>query len=161
MKKNIYRFIVNLGLVISGIATLFSGFLIQVKYHMGNQGSIAMDDDVFEINYKGWSDIHKISIVVLSALMIYHIYQHWNWYKVVIKKKLITKNRQVIILSVVFVLVALTGFIPWFIDSFKDDGMLQKSFIEVHDKLAIILSIYLILHMIKRLKWFFTILRKR
>jgi len=160
MEKHIIRFRINLGLLISGIATVFSGLLIQVNYHMGNHGNIVVNDYVFGINYNCWSDIHKISIVVLSALMIYHIYQHWKWYKIVITKKLVTKNRQVIILSSLFVLVAITGFVPWLIDFLKGDEMLRKVFIEIHDKLAIILSVYLILHIIKRLKWFFLPLRK-
>jgi len=127
---------------------------------MGHHGNIAIIDNVFGINKEGWSDIHKISILVLSALMIYHIYQHWKWYKIVIKKELISKNRQVIILSAFFVLVAITGFVPWFVDLLKGDGMLRKVFIEIHDKLALILSVYLILHIIKRLKWFLLPLRK-
>jgi hypothetical protein len=98
--------------------------------------------------------------VVLSVLMIYHVYQHLIWYKVVITKKNITKNQQVLILSLLFVLVAITGLTPWFIDLLKGDEMLRKTFIEIHDKFAIILTVYLILHIIKRLKWFFTTLEK-
>jgi hypothetical protein len=105
MEKNINRFIVNLGLFVFGIASAFSGMLIQVKYHMGNHGNIAINDSVFGINYHGWSFVHKISIVVLSLLMIYHIYQHWKWYKIVITKRLLVKNQQVLIFSLLFVLV--------------------------------------------------------
>ncbi len=156
MRNNVNRFIINLGLIIFGIATVFSGMLIQVEYHMGNHGNIAIKDYVLGINYQGWSAIHKISIVVLTALMIYHVYQHWNWYKVVITKKLITKNQQVLILSLLFVLVAITGLTPWLIDLLKGGEIQRKIFIEIHDKLAIILSVYLVIHIIKRLKWFFT-----
>lgn len=156
MRNYINRFNINIGLIIFGFATVFSGMLIQVQYHMGNHGNIAVKDYVFGINYQGWSAIHKFSIVVLAVLMIHHIYQHWNWYKVVITKKRITKNRQVLILSLLFVLVALTGLTPWFIDLLKGDEIKRKIFIEIHDKLAIILSVYLVLHIIKRLKWFFT-----
>jgi Domain of unknown function (DUF4405) len=160
MGKNINRFTINLGLFIFGIATVFSGLLIQVNYHMGNHGNIAMNYYVFGINYQSWSAIHKILIVVLTVLMIYHVYHHWKWYKVVITKKLITKNQQVLILSLLFVLVALTGLIPWLIDLLKGNEMLRKVFIEIHDKLAIILSVYLVLHIIKRLKWFVTTFEK-
>jgi hypothetical protein len=85
---------------------------------------------------------------------------HWKWYKTVIKKRLVAKNIQVLTLSMLFVLVAITGFIPWFIDLLKGDEILRKAFIEIHDKFAIILSVYLILHVIKRLKWFLLPLRK-
>lgn len=156
MEKNINRFIINLGLVLFGITTIFSGMLIQVKYHMGNHGNIAINDFVTGINYAGWSVIHKISIVALSLLMICHVYLHWKWYKAVITKKLISKNQQVLILSFLFVLVAITGLIPWFISLLKGDEMQRKIFIEIHDKIALILAGYLILHIIKRLRWFFT-----
>lgn len=79
-------------------------FYPQVKYHMGNHGNIAINDNIFEIDYHSWSLIHKISIVVLTVLMFYHVYYHWKWYKAVITKRLVTKNQQVLILSLLFVL---------------------------------------------------------
>ena len=160
MEKHVNSFLINLGLLISGLVTVFSGLLIQVEYHMGHHGNIAINDHVFGISYYGWSDIHKVSIVTISLLMIFHVSMHWKWYKVVIKKKLVAKNIQVLTLSVVFILVAITGFIPWFIGLMNGDVMSRKVFIEIHDKLAIILSVYLILHVIKRLKWFFRIFEK-
>ena len=152
MEKNINRFIVNLGLFVFGIASAFSGMLIQIKYHMGNHGNIAINDFVLGLNYHDWSVVHKISIVVLSLFAIYHIYQHWKWYKGVISKRLFAKNQQVLIFSLLFVLVAITGLTPWFIDLLKGNEMKRKVFIEIHDKLAIILAVYLILHVIRRMK---------
>ncbi len=160
MENNVNRFIINLGLLVFGIITAFSGMLIQIKYHMGNHGNISINDIVFGINYYGWSVVHKISIVVLSLFAIYHIYQHWKWYKVVLAKRLFAKNQQVLIFSFLFVLVAITGLTPWFIDLLKGDEMQRKSIIEIHDKLAILLTIYLILHIIRRMKWFFTAFEK-
>lgn len=160
MEKNIDRFIVNLGLFVFGIGSAFSGMLIQVKYHMGNHGNIAINDSVFGINYHGWTVVHKISIVLLSLFMIYHVYQHWKWYKVVVTKRLFAKNQQVLIFSFLFVVVAVTGLTPWFIDLLKGDEIQRKAFIEIHDKIAIILTIYLILHIIKRMKWFLTTYEK-
>jgi hypothetical protein len=92
--------------------------------------------------------------------MIYHVYSHWKWYKGVITKKLIAKNQQVLILSFLFVVVAITGLTPWFINLLNGDEMQRKIFIEIHDKITLILAIYLILHIIKRLKWFFTVFEK-
>ncbi len=155
MERSIYRVILNLGLLISGIATVFSGLLIQVNYHMGNHGNIEVNDCVIGISYNGWSTIHKIAIVVFTLLITYHIYHHRQWYRVVVKKKLFARNKQVIILSVLFVLVAITGFTPWFIDLLNVDEMLRKVIIEIHDKLAIIIAVYLTLHIIKRLRWFY------
>lgn len=154
--KNNSLSVVNPGLFISGILTVFSGMLIQVRYHMGHHGQIAKSDSVLGINYQGWSVVHKISIIILSLLMIYHIYRHWKWYSIVVKKKLYTKHKQVLMLSVLFILVAITGFIPWLIDMQDGNNLIRKAFIEVHDKFAIILSLFLILHIIKRFKKVFS-----
>lgn len=160
MEKYINRFIINLSLLIFGIATVFSGMLIQVKYHMGNHGNIAINDSVFGINYQGWSAIHKISIVALILFVICHVYLHLNWYKGVLTNKLISKNQQVLILSLLFVLVAVSGLTPWFIDLLNGDELIRKVFIEIHDKLTLFLLVYLVLHIIKRLRWFFTTFEK-
>jgi hypothetical protein len=134
--------------------------LIQIKYHIGNHGDVATGDSVLGINYPGWSAVHKFSIVAMSLLAICHIVQHWNWYKSVVAKRLFAKNRQVLVFTVLFVLVAITGLTPWFINLTYGDEMLRKAFIEIHDKLALIMSVYLVLHIFKRFKWFVSALGK-
>jgi hypothetical protein len=86
--------------------------------------------------------------------MVYHTYVHRKWYKGVITKHLIGKNKQVIILSVLFLLVAVTGLISWFIDLSGGNSIFRMLFIEIHDKLTLILIVFLVLHFIKRAKWF-------
>ncbi len=153
-KSKTSKFIINLGLLVAGIAMAFSGMLIQICYHMGNHGGINTLTLIYGIDYFGWSDIHKISIILLSLFMIFHFILHWKWYKTIIKKKLMGKNKQVIILTVLFILVALTGYIPWFVQLSGSSELIRKGFIEIHDKLTLILLIFLILHIIKRLKWY-------
>lgn len=160
MNKNVKSFIVNTGLLISGVFAIFTGMLIQTQYHMGNHGNINFDKSVLEISYSDWSAIHKLTIIVLSIFIAFHFALHWKWYKAVIGKGLINKNIQVITLTILFTLVAITGFVPWFIDLQHGHQMIRKAFIEIHDKLAIVLSIYLILHVIKRMKWFFSTYKK-
>lgn len=154
MKNPLLSFAVNLGLLFSGLITVFSGILLQIKFHINHIGNGVSNDHVFEIGYYGWSAIHKTSIVVFSLFMILHIYLHWKWYKAIINKRLFAKNKQVLSLSVIFVLVAFTGFIPWIIDLMGGGNTERKAFIEIHDKLAILLAVYLILHVVKRVKWF-------
>lgn len=156
MKNSIFKFINNLVLLFSGSVIAFSGLLIQFNYHIRNHGEININQTVLGINYFGWSDIHKISIIFFSIFMIVHIIQHWKWYKTIIRKSLIAKNIQVITLSVVFILAATTGYIPWLVNLTGGDDTTRKAFIEIHDKIVLILLVYLILHVIKRLKWFIT-----
>lgn len=160
MENNTTRFIANLGLFVSGIASAFSGMLIQIKYHMHYHSNIQINNFVLGINYHDWNLLHKISITLLSLLITYHIYQHWKYYKTITSKRLFAKNQQVLIFSLLFILVAITGLTPWLIDSVTGNPIQRKTFIEIHDKIAIILSVYLILHIIKRLKWYFTAFKK-
>jgi hypothetical protein len=160
-KKNpILKFIINLGLLLMGSVMVFSGLLIQINYHIGNHGDIDPNKAVFGIDYSGWSSIHKIAIVIVSFLMILHIILHWKWYKTVLQKHLISENKQVTILSILFILVVITGYIPWFIHLSSGSELARKLLIEIHDKIALILTVFLILHVIKRIKWYFTAMKK-
>jgi ferredoxin len=169
-----YRFLVNSSLLISGLVMVFSGLALQLGFHIGNSGEHSVDDYgflqsgeyvndrtmdlsklVFGFNYPDWSIIHKFAIGLFSLFMVYHISAHWKWYKGVISRGLLSNNAQLITLSVIFVLVAITGLVPWFIDLSGSSSLLRLLFIEIHDKLALVLIIYLILHVIKRAKWFF------
>jgi len=168
------KFLINKLLLFVGFVMIFSGLTLQVGFHMGEHGGSQKDqvitstksisyEELREIdqskivcgfNYPDWSTIHKYAIVNFSLLMIYHVYAHWNWYKGVFIKHLIGKNIQVITLSVLFLLVAITGLVPWFIDLSGSTNMLRMAFIEIHDKLALVLTVYLILHLVKRFNWY-------
>jgi len=176
-RKNIFNsFLVNSSLLVSGLVMVFSGLALQLGFHIGNSGRHPVDDPislqtveyvhdrtidsgkfVFGFNYSDWTLVHKIAIVLFSLFMAYHIYIHWKWYKVVFSKGLLVKNAQVITLSIIFILVAITGFVPWVIDWLGSASILRLLFIEIHDKLALVLIIYLILHVVKRAKWFFIV----
>jgi len=154
-------FIINLGLLLFGSAMVFSGLLIQISYHMGHHGGVDTNHLVLGLNYFNWSDIHKISIVLVSISMVFHIILHWKWYKAVIrKKKLVVKNQQAIMLTIIFILVAITGYISWFIKLSGGSELSRKLFIEIHDKITLILLVYLVFHVSKRFKWYFTTYKK-
>jgi 2-oxoglutarate ferredoxin oxidoreductase subunit delta len=175
-KRTFNSFLINNLLLISGLVMIFSGLVLQLGFHMGRHGGhpvgvhgvqsqpiryellreIDPNKIVCGLSYSGWSATHKFVIVCFSLLMIYHTYVHWRWYKGVIKKHLMGKNKQLIILSVFFLLAAVTGFISWFIDLSGGASTIRMFFIEIHDKLTLILIIFLFLHTIKRYKWFVT-----
>jgi len=176
--RQLTGFIVNNLLLLAGIITVFSGLVIQIGFHMGSEHgqsayaadphpshitqtrAINPDDTVWGINYTTWSFIHKAVIVLLLFLVIYHFCFHWKWYRNVFAKHLLRKHRQVIILSFLFLLVALTGLIPWFLHLSGNDDGVRMAFIEIHDKVALLLIIYLFLHISGRVKWFYGTFRK-
>jgi hypothetical protein len=175
-RKRIFNnFLINNLLIVSGLVTIFSGLVLQIGFHMGEHdeqtGDLAVQSRAIQyeqlreidtnkivcaFNYPSWSAIHKFVTVTFFLLMVYHTYVHWKWYKIVFTKHLIGKNRQVIILSVLFLLVAVTGFIPWLIDLSGSISIIRMLFIEIHDKLTFILIFFLVLHFIKKVKWFST-----
>jgi NAD-dependent dihydropyrimidine dehydrogenase PreA subunit len=168
------NFLINNLLLISGFVMIFSGLVLQLGFHMSGSDKhqigvpvvksqsigyeqirgIDRNAIVYGLSYSDWSTTHKFTIVFFSLLMACHIYIHWKWYNVVITKHLVGKNRQVIILSVLFLLVAATGFIPWFIDLSEGNSIIRRLFIEIHDKLTLIFIVFLILHFVKRARWF-------
>ena len=172
-KRTLNKFLTNNLLLIFGLVTILSGLVLQMGFHFGGPDvhqvgvheaqaqsmqyeqlrKIDTNKIVCGFNYPDWSAIHKFAIVCLSLLMMYHLYAHWKWYKGVITKRLIHKNTQVIILSVLFLLVAITGYIPWFVDLSGSTSILRMLFIEIHDKIALVLIIFLFVHIIQRLKW--------
>jgi hypothetical protein len=162
LKKNpMVSFLINLGLLLFGSAMVFSGLLIQISYHMGHHGGIDANTLVLGLNYSNWSDIHLISVVLVSIGMVFHIILHWKWYKAVVRKrKSVVKNQQAIILTIIFVLVAITGYLSWFIRLSGGPDLSRRDFIEIHDKITWVLLGYLIFHVTKRFKWFFTSFEK-
>lgn len=174
--KYFIGFLVNNLLLLSGIAMVVSGLVLQIGFHMGSapgnherkissyQGNVEQvrvinpESTVWGVDYKTWATTHKTAIVFFSLLMVYHFTIHWKWYKGVITKHLIGKNKQVMILSVFYIMVAITGIISWLIDLSGSSSIVRIGFMEVHDKLALVLIVYLLLHVIKRAKWFSKIL---
>lgn len=179
-KKTFNSFLINNLLLITGVIMIVSGLILQIGFHVGNREShngihheemvqslsyeqqrgIDLSTTIGGFTYHDWSTFHKIDIVLFSLLMCWHFYSHRNWYKGVYKKHLLHKNIEVITLTVIFLLVALTGLIPWFIDLSGNTSQTRILFIEIHDKLTLLLIIYLVLHLVKRYNWFSSTFKK-
>jgi hypothetical protein len=171
-KNMLLSFVLNCFLILSALLTSISGLILQMGFHVGGHHghgenthsqinnsqdrirTFDLENKVMGLNHGEWSLFHKITIVIFTLLIIYHLYKHWNWYKGVISKKLLGKNKQVMILSVLFLISALTGLIPWFMGFAESKNILRMVLIELHDKISLILIVFLILHLIKRAKWF-------
>jgi len=168
--KSVRLFFINNLLLLSGAITIISGLVLQFGFHIPaarqnhDAGFRDVDyeqvrgfdqmPDVWGINYSGWSAIHKVLVVCFFLLMIYHIYKHLKWYQGIISRNLMGKNVQVMILSAIFLFTSLTGIVPWMIDLLGSTSMYRFVFVEIHDKLALLLVVFLILHVVKRRNWF-------
>jgi hypothetical protein len=144
----------NLGLLLVGAAMAFTGLLIQFKYHMGHHGKSDANAVVLGLDHPGWSNAHRIAIVAVSVLAILHIALHWTWYGTVLRKRLFSKNLLSVTLTIVFGLAAITGYVPWLAGLAGASATIRRGFVEVHDKLALVLFACLLVHVAKRATWF-------
>ena len=58
-----------------------------------------------------WRTFHLWTSVLLLVLVFIHIKMHWNWYRNWFRKGLGNKSRTTALLSITFLLLALTGII--------------------------------------------------
>lgn len=157
-KKNIISLMTNLGLLLFGFLMAFSGFLIQIRYHMGHNHE--MHNSTLDNDFCFWADTHKISSMFFSFLVIYHFIIHLKWYKTVFIKKTAGKNKLQLLLVFVFILVAISGYIPWILDLTGRSELIRKFFIEIHDKITILLFFLIIVHFIKKFRYYITSFKK-
>jgi hypothetical protein len=160
MPSQLSRLATNLGLLLTAAAVSFSGSVIQLGYHMGHHGGIDMARRVCGLSYAGWSTTHKAAIVLLSVLVAVHVVHHWKWYTAVVRKRTYGKNKTATVLTILFVVTAVTGYIPWLVDWAAGSQAARKAFIEVHDKITWFLLVYFVLHAVQRFKWFLDALRR-
>jgi hypothetical protein len=174
-KQTLNKTLVGVLLLASAVVVSLSGLVLQQEFHridkidlavhlvnLHRVGSEPMRYEqlrgidtgriAYGFDYHAWSAIHRSAVVLFSLLIAYHAYFHRKWYAHVIGKHLARKNGYIITLSALFLPVAMTGFASWLIDSSNGRVMLRIAFIEIHDKIALILSILLIPHVVKRIK---------
>lgn len=151
------KFTVNALLLLMGLVVTVSGLVMQVEYHMGR---LPIAQSVWGMEHGQWSGVHKFSAVVFMLLVAYHVWVHWKWYEVVFSKGLFRKNSQILVFSLLMALVSLLGLVPWLVDLLGGNQVARDTLIEIHDKLAIVFAIYIILHLFKRMKWYIKTLSK-
>ena len=152
-RKNIIKsLVVNISLIIFACIMALSGLIIQFNYHIGHHGEIDKNIKALGLDYTNWANLHKISIVFVLTFLGFHIYKNINWFKSILKKGLKKGNKQTFWLSIIFVITAITGILPWIIDTANSDYIFRKLLIEIHDKIALILTILLLIHILQRIK---------
>lgn len=152
-------FVTNATLLLAGSILASSGLLLQAIYHVG-QGRSDKHLRTFGMDYWAWSDLHVVAMAVVSLVMIIHVTLHWTWYATVIRRRLFARNRLVLTLTLVFVVVALTGYAPWLIRLTGGAELARRAVVEVHDKIALVLCVYLGIHTFRNLPWFVRVARK-
>jgi hypothetical protein len=63
-------------------------------------------------------------------------------------------NKLVVTMMVLFVIVAMTGYIPWMMKLSGWADVTREIFLESHDKIAFILILCLVIHVRGTFRWF-------
>jgi len=128
--------LINIILLLSTIGLVVAGFVLQVNYHIGHHGGIEIADTVWGMDYSSWSTIHKITAILFTFATALHIYHNRKLFK----------NRQKVIFLLILIFTSLTGFLAWYYSYNESSDMTRKILIEIHDKLTLFLSLFMVIH---------------
>lgn len=117
------------------------------KYNINSENEASLTNVHF------LSTIHCIVGIILVCLIAIHIWQHWKFIKVLISKKIFSKNKITTLTSIAFVLL-MAGLIV-FIVGFKG------STLHIHSFFAHVFAIIIIVHMLTKLKSIIPLFHKR
>lgn len=95
--------------------------------------------------WHNWAVVHTLSSIAFLIAGIMHIQTHWAWYKSWLKKGLGNKSRVTAFLSIVFVIISVTGILLLALVDGANSGIGLW-----HYRIGIIMTIVGIIHLVKR-----------
>lgn len=127
-------FVIDWILIPLFLLTSYTGIKLHIVGHSNNH----------EL-WHNWAIFHVSSSFLFFITIIFHITTHWGWYKGAKKNGLGKKSRITVVLSVVFLLVLVTGIILLGVDG-------ANSYIGLlHYKIGIVTIVLCIGHLLKRI----------
>lgn len=91
-------FVIDWILIVVFIVSAISGFGLHVAGH-GSSHEI----------WHNWAVFHALGSILFLIVVIFHVAMHLEWYKGIIKKGIGSKSKVTAILSVIFLLLLVTG----------------------------------------------------
>lgn len=138
-------FIVDLLLLILFIIVAVSGFGMHGAGH-GDNHSV----------WHSWAVAHCLSTLLFVGVTFAHIYLHWIWYKTLFTKPLGNKSRVTITISVLFVVLVISGTLAFAIPEGPNSDIGIAHYI-----VGIASTLLFVGHIAKRIKILFKGLRKK
>ena len=127
-------FVIDWILIVVFFVSAISGFGLHVAGH-GNSHEV----------WHNWAVAHVLGSVLYLIAIIFHVTTHWVWYKGIIKNGIGRKSKVTATLSIIFLLLSVTGIVLLGVNGAKSPfGLL-------HYKIGIITTVIAIGHIIKRL----------
>jgi hypothetical protein len=94
-------------------------------------------------------DFHAIAGLVWLGLMLFHIVQHWNWFKRMISIPHILKNKLLTFTILVFLVLGLSGIC--LVSDLIPAGWFNPR--EIHETAGKLLGILVVIHVVQRFRW--------
>lgn len=130
-------FVIDWILIVVFIVSAISGFGLHVAGH-GSSHEI----------WHNWAVFHVLGSILFLIVVIFHVATHLEWYKGIIKKGIGSKSKVTAILSVIFLLLSVTGLALLGING-------TNSLLGLwHYKIGVITIVIALGHVIKRLPVF-------
>ncbi|MBP7738235.1 MAG: DUF4405 domain-containing protein [Spirochaetes bacterium] len=147
-KKQFYLNLFNLALF---LLLAITGLLLQVNYHMHH---LPNGREVLGLNRHGWLLLHKLSAVMSLAGITAHCLLHRRYIATttrrIIARRSLAKVPSSYYTVVLYVLASLTALIPWIFFGQGHGHGGGRRFVEIHDKLTLLLIIVTAAHIISR-----------
>lgn len=130
-------FVIDWILIVVFIVSAISGFGLHVAGH-GSSHEI----------WHNWAVFHVLGSILFLIAVIFHVAMHLEWYKGIIKKRIGSKSKVTAVLSVIFLLLSVTGLALLGING-------ANSLLGLwHYKIGVITIVIALGHVIKRLPVF-------
>ena len=134
MNKSKFIYLTDLILVYVFVLSFYRG----VELHIAGHG-------INHATWHNWAVFHTIVSLLFMALGIIHIRSHWGWYGGLKRKGCKGKGKVVLLLSIVFVLVVVSGLVVLF---FVNGA--NSSIGLLHYKTGIVVGVLGVLHVLER-----------
>jgi hypothetical protein len=138
------RWLVNSALLLTGIASMFTGFLIQTHYHMGRSTGA-----VWGCGHAAWAIVHQLASFAFLAAVAWHLSLNWKPLISLCTRRGAWRSLGFFV-TMFFLLAAVTALAAWVAFMFLGQRSVEKVLVEIHDKVTIPLSVLLLLHVVKR-----------
>ena len=127
-------FVIDWILIVVFIVSVISGFSLHIVGH-GNNHEL----------WHNWAVFHVFGSVLFLYVIIFHVTTHWGWYKGIIKNGIGRKSKVTAVLSIIFLLLSVTGIALLGVNGINSPLGLW------HYKIGIITTAIAVGHIIKRL----------
>lgn len=136
-------FVISWSLIVLFFLSAISGFGLHIAGH-GNNHEV----------WHNWAVFHVVDSVLFLVAIIFHVTTHRGWYKGIIKKGIGRKSKLTVVLSVIVLLLSVTGIVL-----FGANGAYSTLGL-CHYKIGVITTVIIVGHIIKRLPALYKPLKK-